>query len=43
VTDLVSVSARMTAPKLLCQYDRCRAMSSQIHCRIVEHEPSEHR
>jgi hypothetical protein len=36
MADLASVSALISAPKLVCQYDRCRAMSSQIRCRIAE-------
>ena len=31
---LDSVLARMTTPRLVCQYDRCRAMSNEIHRRI---------
>jgi hypothetical protein len=41
MVDLVSVPALIIAQWLVCQYDRCLDVSSQIHCRVAERDTSE--
>jgi hypothetical protein len=41
MVDLVSVPALIIAQWLVCQYDRCLDMSSQIRCRAAAHGTSE--